>query len=93
MALRFAASGFGREMIVPRTQTSSNLLEFYKMHRTPQELAAREQLHRQLGVWVEAETGGKTNPFGTVYSIDENEHVFEPSRKVASTCLFLQRPI
>ena len=86
MALRYAASGFNREMLVPRTQTAKDLLDFYKMHRTPKELADREQLHRKLGVWVEEDTGGKSNPFGTDYKSQENENVFGNSPTVADKC-------
>ena len=89
MALRYAGSGFNREMLVPRTQTAKNLLDFFKMHRTPKELADREQLHRQLGVWVEEDTGGKSNPFGTGYKEQENEMVFQNSLRVADKCTSL----
>lgn len=87
MALRYAAAGFGREMIVPRCQTSSNLLDFFKLHRTPEELAAREQLHRDLGLWVEEDTGGRGNPFGTEYNTQESDFVFSISPRVSDTCM------
>jgi hypothetical protein len=86
MALRYTASGFNREMLVPRTQTANYLLDFFKMHRTPKELADREQLHRHLGLWVEEDTGGKSNPFGTDYKEAENQIVFENSPTVADKC-------
>jgi hypothetical protein len=89
MALRYAASGFGREMLIPRTQTASHLLDFFKIHRNKDELAEREQLHRQLGVWVEEDTGGKDNPFGTDYDVQENDIVFQNSPRVADRCIFL----
>jgi hypothetical protein len=86
MALRYAASGFGRQMLIPRAQVALNLLEFFKMHRNKEELAEREQLHKQLGLWVEEDTGGKDNPFGKLYDPEENEVVFRKSAKVADKC-------
>lgn len=88
MALRYAASGFGREMLVPRTQTSDNLLEFFKIHRTTEEMAEREHLHRQLGVYIEEDTGGKENPFAMDYDPRENEIVFQISPRVADRCTY-----
>lgn len=84
--MRYAASGFGREILIPRTQTSDNLLEFFKMHRTMDEMAEREQLHRQLGLYLEEETGGKENPFAVDYDPRENQHLFEISPRVADRC-------
>jgi hypothetical protein len=86
MALRYAASGFGREMLVPRAQTAGNLLEFFKIHRTTKEMTEREQLHRELGVYVEEDTGGKENPFAMDYDPAENEIVFQRSPRVADKC-------
>jgi hypothetical protein len=88
MALRYAASGFGREILIPRTQTADNLLEFFKIHRTTDEMAEREQLHRQLGLYVEEDTGGKENPFAVDYDPRENEQLFEISPRVADRCTF-----
>jgi hypothetical protein len=88
--LRFAAAGFGRAMLIPRAQTAHNLLEFFKLHRTQTELAEREQLHRELGVWVEEDTGGKENPFGRPYDVHENEILWQVSPRVADKCMFLE---
>jgi len=88
MALRYATSGFNRQILVPRTQTANNLLDFFKMHRTQTELAEREQLHRQLGVWVEEETGGKENPFARNFDVRENDRIVELSPRVSDKCEF-----
>jgi hypothetical protein len=87
MALRYAAIGMGREILVPRTQTSDHLLDFFKSHRTQTELAEREQLHRQLGVWLEEDTGGKENPFATDYVMHDNDDVFQISTQTAEKCM------
>jgi hypothetical protein len=89
MALYLAASGFNWAMLIPRTQTARNLLEFFKVHRTQAELADREQLHKDLGVWVEEDTGGKDNPFGKGYDVYENEIVWQVSPRVADKCTIL----
>jgi hypothetical protein len=73
-------------MLIPRSQTAKYLLDFFKIHRTQKELAEREQLHRQLGVWVQEDTGGKENPFGKDYSDHENDIMWHISPKVADTC-------
>ena len=86
MATRYAASGFNKAVLIPRCQTSGNLLDFYKSHRTKAQLAAREQLHKQLGYWVEEDTGGKESPFATDFSSHENESVFQNSPRVADRC-------
>ena len=86
MALRYTASGFGREMLVPRTQTAENLLEYFKIHRTTEEMTEREQLHRQLGMYVEEDTGGKENPFATDYDPHENDIITKISPRVADRC-------
>jgi hypothetical protein len=86
MALHLAASGFDRAMLIPRSQTASNLLEFFKIHRTEAELADRERLHKELGVWVEEDTGGKDNPFGKGYDVHENEILWQISPRVADKC-------
>jgi len=88
MALRYATSGFNRQILVPRTQTANNLLDFFKMHRTQTELAEREQLHRQLGVWVEEDTGGKDNPFAKDYDVRENDRITQLSPRVNDKCEF-----
>lgn len=59
------------------------------MHRNKDELTEREQLHKQLGLWVEEDTGGKDNPFGTDYDVKESDIVFQNSPKVADKCMFL----
>jgi len=86
MALRYAASGFGREILVPRTQSAGNLLEYFKIHRTTEEMTEREQLHRQLGMYVEEDTGGKENPFAMDYDPHENDVVIKISPRVADRC-------
>jgi hypothetical protein len=87
LALRYAAAGFNRVMLIPRTQTVSNLLEFFKLHRTQAELAQREQLHRELGVWVEEDNGGRENPFGKDYHVKENEIIWQVSPRVSDKCI------
>lgn len=89
MALRYAAIGMGREVIIPRTQTANHLLEYFKSHRTRTELAEREILHRRLGVWVEEDTGGKENPFAMDYNRHEDDNVFEISAQTADKCMCL----
>ena len=88
MALRYASSPFNRMMMVPRTQTGGNLLDFFKLHRTQAELSEREQLHRQLGYWTEDDNGGKENPFATEYNDRENDIVFKATPKVSEKCIF-----
>ena len=75
-------------MLIPRTQTSRHLLDFFKLHRTREELIEREQLHRQLGLWVPDDTGGKDNPFGKDFDPRESENVFMDSSRVADRCEF-----
>ena len=91
MAVNYAASPFNRQMIVPRTQTADTLLEFFKSHRTEAELAQREKLRRQLGVWVEEDTGGKENSFAKDFDGAENEVIFKHSTIVADKCISLGR--
>jgi hypothetical protein len=86
MALRYATSGFNHQILVPRTQTANNLLDFFKLHRTQTELAEREQLHRQLGVWVAEDTGGKENPFAKDYDVRENDRIVQTSPRVNDKC-------
>jgi CRISPR/Cas system CMR-associated protein Cmr3 (group 5 of RAMP superfamily) len=86
MALRYATSGFNHQILVPRTQTANNLLDFFKTHRTQTELAEREQLHRQLGVWVAEDTGGKENPFAKDYDVKENDRIIQTSPRVNDKC-------
>lgn len=86
MAVRYASSGFNQQILVPRTQTTNNLLDFFKLHRTQVELAEREQLHRQLGVWVEEDTGGKENPFAKDYDVRENDRIVLTSPRVNDKC-------
>lgn len=74
-------------MLIPRAQTASTLLEFFKLHRAESELLQREQLHKSLGVWVEEDTGGRENPFGKDYHYKENEIVWQISPRVADKCI------
>jgi hypothetical protein len=74
-------------MMIPRSQTANNLLAFFKSHRTQAELLDREQLHKQLGFWVEEDNGGKENPFATDYDERENEIVFETTPTVSERCI------
>jgi hypothetical protein len=87
MAVRLAEAGFNRAMLIPRSQTAGNLLDFFKLHRTQAELAEREQLHRQLGLWTEEDTGGRQNPFAKDYLPGENEIVWDVSPTVADRCI------
>jgi len=89
MAVWYSAAGFDRQILIPRTQTGKTLLQFYKDRRTEAELASREQLHRQLGVWVPEDDGGKVNPFGKSFDQRENDDVFQSNRKVANKCIYL----
>jgi hypothetical protein len=86
MAVRLTAAGFNRALLVPRCQTAGSLLDFFKLHRTQAELTEREELHRQLGMWVEEDNGGRENPFATDYLPPENEIVWEISSRVADRC-------
>jgi hypothetical protein len=86
MAVRLAAAGFNRALLIPRCQTAGNLLDFFKLHRTQAELTEREELHRQLGMWVEEDNGGRENPFATDYLPPENEIVWESSSRVSDRC-------
>ena len=86
MAVRYAAAGFNRAMLVPRSQTAGTLLDFFKLHRTFTERAEREQLHRQLGLWVPEDTGGRDNPFARDYEHEENDIMWMISPRLADRC-------
>ena len=49
-------------------------------------MTEREQLHRQLGMYVEEDTGGKENPFAMDYDPHENDVVIKISPRVAERC-------
>jgi len=74
-------------MLIPRTQTASNLLDFFKLHRSDTELAEREKLHKELGVWMEEDNGGRENPFGKDFQVKENEIVWHLSSRVGDKCM------